>query len=204
MCVADINSNEYIILPISGIVLYGVHRTDGLDVHPVDWYMSFLEDHKFNSIRFFIQIQGVNQNQRVPQHVEHWGQTDHDHIKHAPYLEGLTYVGMIKRLAQDMAKRGILVMLANHRLTPHTYPGAEASGYWYSDEIPVDAVKRAWTRLAEELCEEWNVFAVDPQNEPWRSSWGLGDPAKDWNLGAEDLGNRACAALFADERASHR
>ena len=56
-------------------------------------------------------------------------------------------------------------------------------------QVPIDDVKRAWTALAEALCNEWNVFAVDPQNEPWKSTWGFGDPKTDWNLGAEDLGN---------------
>ena len=44
-------------------------------------------------------------------------------------------------------------------------------------------------RCADALCGEWNVFAVDLQNEPFKSSWGSGNPATDWNIGARVLGN---------------
>ena len=137
------------------------HAPYGLDVHSVDWYMEWLHQYNFNSVRFFFQLQGVNQNQVVPEHIKGWGTTDYNHVKHAPYLAGLTYVGMIKRLVQDMARHGMTVMLTNHRLSPHAYPGGPGSGKWYNDDITVADVKRAWTTLAKELCNEWNLLGVD-------------------------------------------
>ena len=165
------------------------HAPYGLDVHSVDWYMEWLTTHRFNAVRFFFQIQGVNQNQIVPEHIHGWGHTDYNHVKHAPYLAGLRYVQMIKRLIQEMGKHGILVLLANHRLAPKACPGCKGSGFWYSDDVPLSDVKRAWTTLAQALCTEWNLIGVDVQNEPFKSSWGFDNPLTDWNLGAEDLGN---------------
>ena len=123
--------------------------------------MEWLHRYNFNSVRFFFQLQGINQNQVVPEHITGWGTTDYNHVKHAPYLAGLTYVGMIKRLVQDMARHGMTVMLTNHRLSPHAFPGGPGSGKWYNDDVTVADVKRAWTTLAEALCNEWNLFGVD-------------------------------------------
>ena len=163
----------------------------GLDQHGVDWYMEFLTRHRFNSVRFFFNAQAVVQNLVVPEHVYNWGSTDMHHLDYAPHLVGLTYVEMLKRLVQDMARHGIQVMIAMHRLTARLYPGARGSGKWYADEagMPLERVKHAWTALADALCGEWNVFAADVQNEPFASSWGFGGPGSDWRLGAEDLGN---------------
>ena len=49
-------------------------------------------------------------------------------------------------------------------------------------------VMRAWEKLAAGLCRQWNVFAVDLQNEPWAASWGDGS-AKDWSKAAGRLGS---------------
>ena len=59
----------------------------------------------------------------------------------------------------------------------------------YNKEVPLAGVKRGWAALADALCGQWNVFAADLQNEPWRSSWGDGNVTGDWRLGAEDIGN---------------
>ena len=153
--------------------------------------MEFLTRHRFNSVRFFFNAQAVVQNLVVPEHVYNWGSTDMHHLDYAPHLVGLTYVEMLKQLVQDMARHGIQVMIAMHRLTARLYPGARGSGKWYADEagMPLERVKHAWTALADALCGEWNVFAADVQNEPFASSWGFGGPGSDWRLGAEDLGN---------------
>ena len=34
----------------------------------------------------------------------------------------------------------------------------------------------------------WNVFAADLFNEPYKSTWGYGFGATDWDLAAERIG----------------
>lgn len=37
---------------------------------------------------------------------------------------------------------------------------------WYDGDIDERAVRRSWSMLGAALCGQWNVFAVDLQNEP--------------------------------------
>lgn len=46
----------------------------------------------------------------------------------------------------------------------------------------------SWSFLADALCGQWNVFAVDLVNEPHSASWGFGRQT-DWNKAAERIGN---------------
>ena len=55
--------------------------------------------------------------------------------------------------------------------------------------MPITELHLASHGSAGLLCNEWNVFAVDLQNEPYMSSWGDGDPLTDWRLGSQVLGN---------------
>lgn len=110
----------------------------------------------------------------------------------SPELEGFKYLDMFLVLAEKAAKYGILVMMACHRLSPRAWPG---DGLWFDrghpDRGPVseERVKKSWTTIAEKLCDQWNVFAVDLQNEPHKASWGKGDSDTDWGMAAERLGN---------------
>lgn len=47
-------------------------------------------------------------------------------------------------------------------------------------------------KIATALCDEWNVFAVDLQNEPHAASWGFGSKT-DWDLGASRIGQHVNA-----------
>ena len=84
------------------------------------------------------------------------------------------------------AKRGILIMVACHRVKHDAWPGA---GLWYDDALGFSEAKvmESWALMASALCAQWNVFAADLQNEPHAASWGKG-LAIDWNKG-ETLGN---------------
>eukprot|EP00965_Chrysotila_dentata_P197437 6178182-Pleurochrysis_carterae.AAC.5 len=98
------------------------------------------------------------------------------------------YVDMFVKLAQKATEHGLLVMMACHRLGPNEWPG---KGLWYDDAKVTEAqVIKSWTILAKALCKIPAVFAVDLQNEPHASSWGLGrGEDNDWGLAAERLGN---------------
>ena len=88
--------------------------------------------------------------------------------------------------ARTAARSNILVVIAAHRLTPNGWPG---NGLWYSDEVPESRVKESWTKLAEELCGDWNVVGVDLYNEPHKATWGQGLATTRWDLAAKRLGD---------------
>lgn len=75
------------------------------------------------------------------------------------------YVDMFLVLAREAAKRGILVMIACHRINKDAWPG---KGLWYDDALgfPESRVLASWTKVASRLCGQWNALArvaeVDP------------------------------------------
>ena len=113
-------------------------------------------------------------------------------LKLAPELKGTTYLQMFTMLAQAAAKRGLLVLFGCHRLSPTAWPG---KGLWYDTDAGLDEARilESWDKVAAALCAEWNVFAVDLQNEPHAASWGFGK-ATDWDRAAARIGNRVLDA----------
>ncbi|KAL1510621.1 hypothetical protein AB1Y20_006922 [Prymnesium parvum] len=152
----------------------------GLDQHSVDWYLDFLQRHEFNAIRVLFNHDNVLK----------------DDIVEAPHGAQLffqtRYIAMFAKLAAEAAKRGILIMIACHRIRGDAWPGA---GLWYDPSLGFseEVVKQSWGKLAAVLCEHWNVFAADLQNEPHASSWAK-DPATDWNLAAARIGDHVLDA----------
>ena len=111
-------------------------------VHSLHWYFRFLSVHRFNTVRFFINNDAVLRNEVVPRSITWLGDTDRHHVEHSPYLAGLTYVQMLKRVCDDMGKHGLLTVVAAHRLRPQDWPGAKDSGLWYNEHVPLEAVKQ--------------------------------------------------------------
>ena len=67
---------------------------------------------------------------------------------------------------------------------------AVAPKWWHPiASMSVGSLTLSRLRTADALCQEWNVFAVDLQNEPYLSSWGSGNPSTDWSIGAQVLGD---------------
>lgn len=157
----------------------------GLDKHKIGWYMKFLQSHGFNAIRFLFNHQSILDDATLdPPDTVTYGA---DAPWEAPELTAYKYLDMFAKLAEVAAEYGILVMMACHRLKPKAWPG---DGLWYDAVVTEERVLESWTRLADRLCGQWNVFAADLQNEPHASSWGKGDgPTKDWGHAAERIGN---------------
>lgn len=146
---------------------------NGLNKHNIGWYLDFLQRHRFNAIRLLFNHEHILKND----------------IVNAPQSERLLfqvrYIDMFRVLSREAAKRGILVMMGCHRITHDAWPG---DGLWYGQGYSPARVLESWTALARALCDEWNVFAVDLQNEPHSASWGKSLPT-DWNKAAEQIGN---------------
>ena len=137
--------------------------------------MHFLADKGFNAIRFPFNHQSMLSAEPI----------ELPGTLRARTLRGLTYPQMFLRLAQYAAKYGILVMLTCHRTTPGAWPG---DGLWYDKDISEEDVLDSWSVVADELCTQWNIFAVDLQNEPQKASWGKAR-STDWDKAAERIGN---------------
>ncbi|KAL3923959.1 MAG: hypothetical protein SGPRY_004061 [Prymnesium sp.] len=149
--------------------------------HDVAWYCEFLSKNKFNAIRLLFNHKAVLDDAVVD---PSWPNA------HSVTRAGQnTYLQMFLAISKIAARHGLLVMMACHRLDSTSWPG---KGLWYDNSIGIDeqAVMRSWRKIAAELCAQWNVFAVDIQNEPHASSWGKGmGVSSDWGKAAERLGN---------------
>eukprot|EP00966_Prymnesium_polylepis_P177823 4117984-Prymnesium_polylepis.1 len=93
---------------------------------------------------------------------------------------------MFKQLAISAAESNILILLAAHRVSPEAWPG---DGLWYDSSISEQSTMDSWTKIAEELCGQWNVVAVDVFNEPHKATWGQGGDDTRWDKAATRLGN---------------
>ena len=86
------------------------------------------------------------------------------------------YVEMFKVLARVAAERGILVMIACHRINQDAWPG---SGLWYDTSLgfPESRVLQSWSKIASALCGQWNIVAADVRWIPRHSTcWGMALP----------------------------
>jgi len=147
----------------------------GLNKNPIEWYIDLLAENGFNAIRLLFNHDSVLKNDLI----------ETADVRFAPELYGLNYLEMFAELADCAARRGLLVMMACHRLNPKAWPG---DGKWFDGTITEARVLQSWDKVAHMLCSRWNVFAVDLQNEPHASSWAK-NSATDWNKAAERIGN---------------
>ena len=126
----------------------------GLDKHTVGWYLDFLAAHDFNAIRLLFNHESILKNDIVEMTSEERAME--------PSLIQVRYVDMFALIAREAAQRGILIMLACHRIKGDAWPGA---GLWYDEALgyPEERVKKSWSVLTAALCGTWNVVAVDLQ-----------------------------------------
>ena len=72
--------------------------------------------------------------------------------------------------------------------TPRSERHKAPGGLWYEPGFPESRVIEVWNKISEGLCDQWNVFAMDLQNEPWAASWGDGSANLDWSRAASRIG----------------
>ena len=76
--------------------------------------------------------------------------------KGAQLLFQTRYVEMFGVLASEAARRGILVMIACHRINKGAWPG---KGLWYDGKVTERKAMESWDKIAKELCSRWSVRA---------------------------------------------
>ena len=69
-----------------------------------------------------------------------------------PGLVGKHYLQALRFVAEEAAKRGLVVALACTRLAPNDRPG---NGLWYSHAVPEDAVLRSWSSSLPRMAPAW-------------------------------------------------
>ena len=157
----------------------------GLDKHSISWYMEWLKEHNFNAVRLLFNHEMILSD--APLESPDTAKLGENAKWEAPELAHFRYLKMFGKIAEIAAESGILVMMAAHRLSPKAWPG---DGLWYDQTITEEKVMQSWDKISKELCKQWNVFAVDLQNEPHAASWGKSKArGLDWPSAASRLGN---------------
>ena len=175
---------------VKGINWYGTEgkqmMLEGLHVKPIDRIFDFLVEHEFNAMRLLFNMQDWRDDPPVPQ--------DHFSAELNPEFVGLSYRQMLLTVTRLAARRGILVLLACHRIRRFYSDGIHAEwptgwdGWWFDDKVGLGMAKMEslWQEMAHVFCGEWNVFASDLFNEPSVARWntrGSNDwvrPLADW------------------------
>ena len=139
---------------------------------------AFLARNKFNSVRLPISVTGVLTNAAPDRRLIN--------MKTNRAIPSDTYFGMIKGIVRALAFRRITVLISIHTLT-----ATDNGPLWYSDQVPLSDVYKAYDLLTEELCKDdyWNILGLDLKNEPHQGTWG-DNSATDFRKGASDLGRR--------------
>lgn len=177
---------------IKGINWYGTEgkqlMLEGLNMRPLGKILDFLTEHKFNAMRLLFNMQDWRDDTAIPQ--------DHFSAYLNPEFVGLRYRAMLLQVTRAAAQKGIMVMLACHRLRRFYSDGIHAEwpsgwdGWWFDNKagLPVQRVSELWTNIARYYCREWNVFAADIFNEPSQARWNTGR-GNDWGAAAGRYGN---------------
>jgi endoglucanase len=102
-----------------------------------------------------------------------------------PDLQGLTGIQMMDKIVEGAGKRGLKVILDQHR------PDVNAqSKLWYTEKYNEDRWLSDWVMLAKRYKGNDTVIGADLHNEPaGNATWGSGDPKTDWRMAAEKAGN---------------
>lgn len=106
-----------------------------------------------------------------------------------------TYMDMIKKIVQGLAKQQIAVMLDIHKIDPE-YTLDTSEPLWYSDAYPLSTMIKMYQTLATELCNDlqYNIIGIDLKNEPVGGCWPASDSdaycpsAKNWPRAVEKIG----------------
>ena len=153
----------------------GVGKTpDGLWSHNVSYYLRFLAGNGFNAVRLPFALDNLFSDAAPSANM----------LKAAPELRGLSYMQVLERVVDAAASNGLLVLFDLQRLDSAKWPD---DGLWYTKDVTMDDVKRAWDLIQARFCSRWNTLGADLLNEPHGATWA------EWAAAAVDLGNSVLA-----------
>lgn len=100
-----------------------------------------------------------------------------------PDLAGLTALEVFDKIVDYAGELGMRIILDNHRNAAGD--GASGNGLWYGEGYTEAEWIADWEMLAARYADNPTVVGFDLSNEPHSASWGDGNAATDWRLGAE-------------------
>jgi endoglucanase len=110
-----------------------------------------------------------------------------------PDLIGLSPLQILDKVIEYAGSKGMRVILDRHRPT-----AAGQTALWYTPTVSEASIIADWQMLAQRYAGNPTVIGADLFNEPHAEGtdpngtgacWGCGDPARDWRLAAERIGN---------------
>lgn len=102
-----------------------------------------------------------------------------------PDLKGLNGLEIMDKIIVEAGKRGLKIILDQHRPTTDSQ-----SPLWYTVELSSDEWIDQWRTLAARYLGNDAVIGADLHNEPSGDcTWGTGDPKTDWAMAAEACAN---------------
>ncbi|CCI49533.1 unnamed protein product, partial [Albugo candida] len=180
---------------VQGVNWSGMENIEGVP-HGLAYKQSNIDDiaeklakHKINAVRLPINAEMVISNSAP-------NLKSFVNMFQSPELNVPTYMEMIQKVIQSLAKKQIAVLIDIHKVNPD-YKGVTSEPLWYSTETPMAAMMKMYETLATELCNSlhFNVMGVDIKNEPIGGCWPKSDAdvtcpeKKNWPRAVERIGN---------------
>jgi aryl-phospho-beta-D-glucosidase BglC (GH1 family) len=175
---------------VQGATWFGPESTigvpEGLDKAPMDFYFEFLAKNHFNALRLPFNHKAVRANGFIS--AGSFNPLLNPELSNTHTGAPVRYIEMLQAVVDAAARHNILVVLACERLSAEDWPG---SGLWYEEHgaLNEEATRDSWSRLAQAMCDRWNVVAADLMNEPHKATWAQDNPVTDWDQGATRVGN---------------
>ncbi len=104
-------------------------------------------------------------------------------------LRGLTGLQILDKIVAYAGQLGLRIILDHHGVDADVQ-----SPFWYAADCPASCFESNWQMLATHYLGTPTVIGADLDNEPHHPAcWGCGDPALDWQLEAQQVGNAILA-----------
>lgn len=166
----------------------------GLDVRALDDLVSLVAASGFTSVRLPWSNQLVEEDPVVPA----------EYLAANPGLRGGHALEVLDAVVAALARRGLMVVLDNHRSRADWCCDAEhGDGLWYTPDYPESSWLNDWRSMASRYRDAENVVAAELRNEirpapelqpgPTTATWGDGNPLTDWRAAAERAGSAVLA-----------
>jgi endoglucanase len=110
-----------------------------------------------------------------------------------PDLVGNSPLQILDKVVAYAGQKGMRIILDRHRPT-----AAGQTPLWYTSTVSEASMIADWRMLAQRYANNPTVIGADLFNEPHAEGtdpngtgacWGCGDPARDWRLAAQRIGN---------------
>lgn len=165
---------------LHGIAWFGLesptHVPHGLWARPMDEVLDQVKHLGFNLIRVPFSTAAL-----------HTADTQSVSFSANPDLVGLTPIEVLDQLVERAAERGLYIILDRHSLDERDH---RIDDLWYSAAYPEAMLIADWRMLAQRYKGIPQILGADIHNEPkGMATWGTNDPATDWRLAAERIGD---------------